>query len=308
MLASPTPLSDCPSRWTVDDTPGDEYHVQIDPGTHLVIEAGTFPGTPASRFTHPNIAATLQRIYEFKSAGPGRRWRSRAGVSHYFILPRDTIVLLPDRGYSYIPATVNGVKVRFNVSGGTCGPAPGWTDCLRTFTQIGVGHPLRDLRRFAAAAVRGTSLEPLPLTPLSSDRLNHWQRLAAQANPALKQHLFQLVEKGTNPMIHFLLRYSYHGVTCGPGIALVRSWRAPRHVTALILHLLGTRVRVTLHQIDWLTTAAAHGLASDSTGTMTGPTPVGVAALPAAHRIDSVPPADGALPRSRGDGQPAPIR
>ncbi len=270
MFASPTRLSDCTSRWTLDDTPGDQYDIEIEPGTHLVIQAGAFPGTPSARFTHPNLAATVQAIYHFKVAPP-RRWIRRAGISHYLIIPRDSILLLPERRYSYISAIINSVTVSFNVSGWTSGS--GWTDSLRTVSEISVGHSLRHLRRLAAVAVRGTSLEPLPLTPLSPDDLQEWQQLAAHVNPVLKRSIFRLVESGCGPSVHLSQGYTHQGLTSGPGVALVRSWRPPKPVTAIILQMLADRVRVTLQQIDWFKTASVNGLHLDSTGTLPLPQP-----------------------------------
>ncbi len=271
MLANPTRLSDCGPRWTLDDTPGHEYHIQIDPGTHLAIEAGTLPGTPAARFTHPNIAATLQRLYHFR-VGPRRRWTARPGLSHYLVIPREAILLVPERGYSYIPALINGVRVRFNVSGGTLGCVSGWLDHLPTFTQIGVGHPLHDLQRLAAVAVRGTPLEPLPLTPLTPADLERWGHLAAEASLPLKQYVFRLVEQGSRPLVHLLPRYEYDGHRSGPGISIARTWRVPRRAVAIILQIQNARVRAKLHQIDWFTTGSEVHLSLDPTGSLQFPT------------------------------------
>jgi hypothetical protein len=269
MLTTPTRLSDCGSRWTLDDTPGQEYHVEIDPGTHLVIEAGTLPGTAAGRFAHPNIAATVKALYHFR-VGPRRRWRDTAGISHYLVIPREAISLLPERGYSYIPALINGVRVRFNVSGGTLASAPGWLDHLPTFTQIGVAHPVQDLKRIAAVAMRGTPLEPLPLKSIRPEDLQRWQHLAAQASLPLKQHVFRLTEEGHRPLIHLLPRYEYEGQHVAPGISVARTWSARRAV-AIVLQISNARVRAKLHQIDWLATAAGVGASLDLTGTVRVP-------------------------------------
>jgi hypothetical protein len=176
-------LNTITDRFTIDATPGEEYHVEVDPGEYLVVEAGSLVGTPAARFTHPNVAARVNRVYEFKHyhGNGGKSWTSKAGVSFYLVIPRSCVFLLPEKGYSYIPAMINGVKVRFNVSGGTVN---GWTDWLHTHTQISVNHCLRDLKKLAEVAVRGTDLEPIGFKAKDEEEVNRemvsWARLGAK--------------------------------------------------------------------------------------------------------------------------------
>ena len=102
------------------------YQVELPPGDHLIVVAGVFCGEPGYGFDYPNIAAKKSCIHEFKHyrQSGSRFWTSRAGMDFYFAIPKPHIELLPDKGYSYVPAIIGGHKCRFNVSGGTIN---GWT-------------------------------------------------------------------------------------------------------------------------------------------------------------------------------------
>lgn len=156
----PVALNTVNERLTIDSTPGEEYHVEVDPGDYLVINAGSIVGSPAARFHHPNVAHTRRQVYEFKHyrGNGGKFWTCKAGISFYLVIPRSEVFLLLEKGYSWVPAEINGVKVKFNVSGGS---QNGWTDWLHTHTSISVGHGIRDLKKLAEVAVRGTDLEPI---------------------------------------------------------------------------------------------------------------------------------------------------
>ena len=131
-----------------------DYHVAFDASPVLILEAGVFPGSAAARLRHPGIWATRCRIFEFKTYLPhgGKRWHARAGISHFFIVPKGRIQLVLEKGFSYVPVEINGVRTRPNVSGGT---DEGWTDWVGTAAGISVGHPVRDLLGIAAVAVPG---------------------------------------------------------------------------------------------------------------------------------------------------------
>lgn len=206
MITTSVTLSDVKGMLVVDDAPGDRYGVEVEPGEFLVIEAGSLVGSPASRFAHPNIALTAKRIYHFKHYYPNGRksWTSKAGVSFYLIVPRSAVQLLPEKGYSYIPGVINDVTVKFNVSGGTTNGG-GWTDWLHTRTQISVGHCLRDLKRLAAVAVRGTPLEPIPGGEMDPDEARGWERLAAKQILRLAVGQTVMLEEGHTPQGPFTI-------------------------------------------------------------------------------------------------------
>ena len=62
-----------------------------------------------ARFRHPNIWHTRCRVYELKQylRSGAKRWRSRAGISHYLIISRDRIQLYLEKGFSYVRVVMN---------------------------------------------------------------------------------------------------------------------------------------------------------------------------------------------------------
>jgi hypothetical protein len=179
-----TLLSECGSRWVVDAA--DNYAVEIEPGDFLVLRFGQDARQPAAKFEHPNVAGVEQVLHEFRHyhANGRKTWTIRPGVNFLFVIPRRAIEMISEKGYSHIPAVINGVKVRFNVSGGTAGGHGGWTDRLRARASCSVGHPVEDMIRIAEVAVRNSPLEPLTLEVLSADDKKRYEEcLAAGTTP-----------------------------------------------------------------------------------------------------------------------------
>ena len=89
-------LSECGTEFVVDAA--DKYVVAIDPGDYLVIEVGAVVGKPGAKLQHPNIAATVKRLYNFRTyfKSGAKRWYTKAGMSHYFVVPRSAITILPE--------------------------------------------------------------------------------------------------------------------------------------------------------------------------------------------------------------------
>ena len=129
------------------------YEVQLPHGDHLIIVAGAHLGEPAHYFDHPNIVAKRSKVFEFKHyrKGGSKFWTSKAGISFYFVIPKAQIELLPEKGYSYVPVLIHGLKCRLNVSGGTGNS--GWTDRVDQVVHVGCGWTLAALRSLAAIAL-----------------------------------------------------------------------------------------------------------------------------------------------------------
>jgi len=277
MAAEPKRLSECGTEYVIEQAipdKQDKYRVEIEQGDFLVIEAGAVVGKAAAGFKHPNVAATVKRVYNFRTyfKSGAKKWYEKAGVSHYFVVPRSAVTLLPEKGYSYVKAEINGVKVSFNVSGG--GGGGEWTDYLRAHTQVSVNHPIRDLKKIAEVAVRGTPLEPIQVKPLEPQEEARWNQLATKAKGDVKDEVVALIEAGKKPIVKMLEGYSYGGQTSGEGIEIDRAykmrhtnaqkteceWKKNGVVRAIILLVGGYQVRVKLSQIDWYATAQANGL------------------------------------------------
>jgi hypothetical protein len=270
-------LSDCGPVLVVDGTPGEQYQVEIEPGDYLVIRAGATAGKASARFSHPNVAASGKVIHEFKHyrSGGSKFWSARAGVDHYFVVPRTAVKLLPVKGYSYIPAEINGIKVRFNVSGGT---ANGWTDWLRTSVVISVNHKVSDLKKIAEVSVRNSQFEPIVHKPLDAGDEIRWNRLASRLSKDLIEKIAKLAEEKKAPIVKFLPGFAGNEgrvvevtrrakkVNIETEAGFVKSWRIEYTgaVKGLILVIDGTwgRVRAKVGQIDWAATAVANGIAA----------------------------------------------
>jgi len=275
-MTEPKLLSECGTLLVVDGTPGEQYQVEIEPGDYLVIRAGASVGKPSARFGHPNVAASGRSVHEFRHYRQGGKfWTARAGVDFYFVVPRTAIKMLPEKGHSYVPAEINGVRVRFNVSGGT---ANGWTDWLHTCTEISVNHPVRDLKKIAEVSVRNSPFEPVVVKPLEEGEDRRWRQIAARLSSGLIEKIAKMAEEGKSPVVKFLSGYKVsegrlveverrakkimlpHGDEC------LKKWRVEYTgaVKHLILNIEGEwgRVRAKMGQVDWDATAAANGLAA----------------------------------------------
>ena len=257
MRTAPIRLSDCGSLLVLDETPGNQYCISIEPGGPLLLHAGAFAGSAAARFTHPHLVATRKRVHEFKHyrRDGGKFWTARAGITHSFRIPRQAVLLLPEKGYSSIKAEINGVTVSVNVSGGTTNG--GWCDRLSSTACIAIGHPLRDLQRFAEMALPGPH-PPLEIPPLSPDEEARWNQLAAKATSALKTQLYTLIEAKRCPLLHLLPGYT---LASGAAIELHRHWKNHR-VQTVIVDANGQQYRVRLSQVEWYQTAQTNGIAA----------------------------------------------
>ena len=277
-MTEPKLLSECGTTMVVDSTEGNQYQVAIEPGDYLVVCAGATVGKASANFKHPNVAASGKVVHEFKHYHKSGRksWSARAGMDFIFVIPRSAIKMLPEKGYSYVPAEINGVKVRFNVGGGT---ANGWTDWLRTTTKIGVNHKVSDLKKLADVAVRNSPMEPMVMTPLDADRETEWNRLAARASKNLVEKIAKLAEEGKRPMVKLMPGFNEKE---GLSVSVIRrrkrvnlppspeGWKRWKNVfnagavKSIIICLPGTscNIRVKVGQIDWAATAAANGVAA----------------------------------------------
>jgi hypothetical protein len=141
----------------------DKYVIIVEETEHFVFEVGFTEGHPSATFTHPNIARTASRVLEFKHyRGDGSKyWTRENGGSHFFVVPRSAVEVLPEETNSYPKVTVNGVMIQLNTSGGT--NKNGWADWITAHPSTLVNLPITSLKALAKAAVRGTKHEPIKL-------------------------------------------------------------------------------------------------------------------------------------------------
>ena len=278
VMMEPKLLSECGDVMVVDGTAGNQYQVAIEPGEYLVVRAGATIGKASAHFTHPNVAAIGKVIHEFKHyhKNGSKSWSARAGMDFIFVIPRSAVKLLPEKGYSYVPAEINGVKVRFNVSGGT---ANGWTDWLRTSVSISVNHKIKDLKKLAEVAVRNTPFEPMVIPVLEPDRELQWNRMAARLTKGLVEKFASLVAEGKRPVVKLMPGFNEKEglsvsvirrrkrVNLPPSPEGYKRWENHYNagaVKSVVICAAGTscHIRLKMNQIDWVATAAANGLAA----------------------------------------------
>jgi hypothetical protein len=218
-----------------------DYHVQLPPGDHLLVLAG---GQENTKFDHPNLAARVPRIWEFKHYHPqrGKWWSQKAGIDLYFVVPKSEIELLPEKGYSYVPVRIGGRKFVFNVSGGSS--PNGWTDYIRPQVHTQVGLPKSALKSLATVALPPKTVKELGLgfnvSMLSEEQQQTYQELAVKRD----------VQQADIKQLVLGRFFSWRGEK-GPFDVVGRS---PRHREFTIEHQ-GWRCRVKYSQIDWLKTA-----------------------------------------------------
>ncbi len=257
-------LSDCTSPIIIDDNPKDQYQIVFEPSEYQIIKMGFKSNHAGAKFTHPNIFATKKTIHEFKHyrSGGSKFWTASAGIDHYLIIPRNKITILPEKGYSYIPAEINGVKVSFNVTGGTNN---GWTDYLGVRSTISVNHKLSDLKKLAEVAIRDSQIEDtVAIEELTEDEENWWAFYDAKANPKIKENIAKMIEDGKKPRIVMQGGYICNS---GYGIEVLRrrgkrgadGWRKYDGAVNKIIGIFdGNRYSVKVNQIDWRKTEIAN--------------------------------------------------
>jgi len=153
---SPACLGDDFEIYNIDT----DYDIEVERGPHFLIEFPIESKLPAAKFRHDNIARTVDRTLHYKHDHP-KRWEQKSGTCHFFVVPREHIWLLPEKGWSWPRATINGAPVHFNCCGG---PGPkGWRHRLDLETSVNVNYGIEVLNTVAAVSVRGTAFEPVKI-------------------------------------------------------------------------------------------------------------------------------------------------
>jgi len=190
-------LSECDKVIKVND----KYTIEIPDGENLIVRVGfDVKKKLCATFKHPNIAASEKKVFEFKhSRNNGSKfWTQKAGINHYFIIPKNQIRVFKYEGYSYVEALIGDVRVTFNVSGGG---GEIWSDWFSNIVSISINHSLKDLKGIALVAIKNIPENPLKLSPMTVDELNWWNELAFKADSKIKEKIYELIEMGKNPRI-----------------------------------------------------------------------------------------------------------
>ncbi len=238
----------------VEIEPG--YYVELPDADCLVIVAGANYPAAATRYDHPNVAAMRDKVFHTRAYWPNgrKKWFQHAGREFSFVIPRQNIALVFDKGYSYVPVVINGQAFRLNVTGGTF---DGWTDFVRQQAHIGIGFTRKLLDVLAEVALPpnlAVGSVALELTePPDSDAAAFVELVAGHVcRSSLKEGHKLLLRKG----------WTYEG-SRGP-FYVVSKPKGRRSYVARSGCESHFGIRVNYNAIDWTETAAANGFAIDA--------------------------------------------
>ena len=270
MITEKKLLSNCGDCLVLDDSKDGQYQIKIQESEHFVIIFGGTAGHASFNFQHPNIAHYSKKIMEFKHYHPirGKFWTNSAGIDMFFVIPSNKIYILPEKGYSYVQAEINGVKVSLNVSGGTTN---GWTDYLGNIVHACVNMKIKDLKKIAEVAERGTSLEPIKTKELTEEDLKLWEEKASTYSKDIKKNkekFYDMVTSGKH--LKIILQNRFSDYKNGRAMEIIRGMKEIRNGNNIEWHDNKGRVkyiiarfddcyterRVKLNQINWLETIA----------------------------------------------------
>ena len=232
------------------------YHVELPDTEHFIIVAGANYPAATTHYNHPNVAARQDKVFYTRAYWPDgrKKWFQHAGKDFYFVVPRNKISLVFEKGYSYVPVVINGQKLHLNVTGGTL---DGWTDFVRQKAHIGINATKKVLDLLAEVALPPVEASvPLELTGLSDSDATVFIELVAG-------HLCRSrLQEGHRLVLHN--GWNYDG-SVGP--LFVASKPKGRHCyVANNGHGGHGSFRATYKSIDWTKTAAENGF------TVEGPT------------------------------------
>jgi len=235
------------------------YNVEIpEHKGFLVVMGGACYPKAGTRFDHPNLAAAADKVFETRAYWPDgrKKWYCHAGRDFYFVVPVERIELVKnDRGYSYIPALIDGTPYRFSVSGGTHN---GWTDWLRVQVHTHIDYSQKKLRKLAESALPPAECKErgFGFDLFEYDRKDDFKGVLAPF----------LCRKAAKKDLEVHLGYGYkYGEKSGPFYLTDPEERKRRSWLLEDKNHQGStwtpsRVRATWNQIDWKKTAEANGI------------------------------------------------
>lgn len=222
------------------------YHVELPSVQHFIIGTGAKYPDAATEYDHPNVVAKQDRVFETRAYWPDgrKKWFSHAGRDFFFVIPRNKIALVYEKGYSFVPVVINGQKFNFNVSGGTFN---GWTDFVREHAHVGIGVTKAKLNLLAEVAVPPKDCNvSFDLIELSTSEAESFEGLIAAH--ACRQRL------AVNDQLFLKEGWTFDGHR-GPFLVESRPRKSRYYIARSGL----SKVRISYTAIDWGTTAAANG-------------------------------------------------
>jgi hypothetical protein len=227
-----------------------DYFVRLGQGKRIVLALGFFLEHPGARFQHPNIIRSENHVFDLKKhhKGGGKSWSEKAGVVHFMSFSDEEVSLIPEKGYSYVPVEIAGVRITLNTSGGG---RKEWVD----WVGGAIHHALlnleaADLRKIAAVSeiptdeirnlLQGNSSDP--------DRKREEKRFDAMMfEKQAKKRVPELIDKGVK------MELVLSGCTV-ESVSAVKTVRTNGRLSCINATYGGENYRIRLKQVDWTKT------------------------------------------------------
>jgi len=234
---------------TFEIEPG--YVLKFNPAPYIILRVGmTVDKKP---IIHPNVVASSSRVFEFKHyrSNGGKFWTSKAGNEYYFVVPKEKIEILPEKGYSYPKVEIGGKLVVLNCSGGTTGDG-GWEDWIGPVASTSI-----NLVDFLISAIADNSLTVAECNQRGITnviRENEDERLRTiWLNLASEAVIRKVINK--SPIGKKLITFNEPET-----VYLIQSRYGRKQCYVCTEFGFSSRFRVTYKAIDWMATAAANGM------------------------------------------------
>jgi hypothetical protein len=224
-----------------------DYFVRLGQGKRIVLALGFFLEHPGARFQHPNIIRSENHVFDLKKhhKGGGKSWSEKAGVVHFMSFPDDEISLIPEKGYSYVPVEIAGVRIVLNTSGGGGKEWVDWVGGSVHHALLNIS--LADLRKIAAVSEIPTDeiRNLLQGNSSDSDREREEKRFdAMMLKKEAKKRVPELIDKGVK------LELVLSGCTV-ESVIPVRTVRTNGRLSCIYATYGCENYRIRLKQIDW---------------------------------------------------------
>jgi hypothetical protein len=230
-----------------------EYRAEIPEGDYLLVTASTIYGSTASKFDHKNILRSQKRILNFRTyyKSGAKRWYYKAGIDFLFAIPKDKILMVEEKGYSYVKIEIGGTPYCLNVSGGTGKDC--WTDWITQGASIGVFKTLKELKSLAENSIIPEGLDLGPVKPMSEDEQKTYEGICAYHDAKSKLKEGDMVFLGSSFSIN---------ERKGPFL-IVKKPKNKKHFICLTQeenHHFAHEFRAYYKHIDWLKTAKENAI------------------------------------------------
>jgi len=245
-------MAEAGAKFSIANEIGEEdYHVELPEGDYLLVSAGLEYGSSAAKFDSDKILRVQRRVHEFKHYANGRKWwTQKPGIDILMAIPKSKILMLPEKGYSYVPIEIGGIRLALNVSGGT-GVGKGWTDIVHQGSSIGVFRAKKNLKILAEYAVIPEDIDLGPVQVMTEGEQKEYRELCAYHDTRSK------IKVGDKVVLKS--HYSIEG-SQGP-FSIIGKQSRKRSFICVSDSIYSSNFKVTYKHIDWTKTAEVNAVA-----------------------------------------------